>query len=1067
MNSIAWKAIPLLFGSGLCALVYQVAWQRELRLVFGASTAASAAILAIFIGGMGIGSLLLGPRADRHARPLALYARLEMGIAVAAALSPFLLSLVRSIYFALGGHPTLGPVGATIARLVLTALVLAVPTLLMGGTLPAIARAVTSQKDKGRGAMALLYGINTLGAVAGSVLSTFAMLEVFGTRMTLWIAALVNLLVAIVGNVMARSLDPIPIDTSSESEETVEPTPSSEPVAPAWFVLVASGAVGFAFFLMELVWYRMLGPLLGGTVFTFGLILATALTGIGLGGAFYAILGRNRPARLHWFAITCIVEAIFIAIGWALGDRLALLALQLRALSVFGFGGYVAGWAVITGILILPAAFVSGVQFPMLIALLGRGRSQVGKHAGHAYAANTAGAMLGSLAGGFGLMPLLTAPGCWKLVVFLLVGIGIAAALLSAFREQRFLRASFPLALAVFGLLLLGAEGPTALWRHSAIGAGRAPHIETENDYRQWRNRVRANIAQEWEGIESSVALNAQNDVAFMVNGKSDGAALGDSPTQVMSGLLGALIHPEVKKGAVIGLGTGSTAGWLGKLPTLERLDVVEIEPVILEVARAFDPVNGGVLDNPKVHITVEDAREFLATTRERYDLIFSEPSNPYRAGIASLFTVEFYEAVAKRLEQNGVLLQWVQGYEIDARTLRLIYATLNQVFPYIETWELRTQDLLLIASREPIVHDVERMRARIQEEPFRSALANTIRVNDLEGVLGHFVATTEFTKHLLDGYDGPLNTDDLSPVEFGFAREVGAGASNLTYDMRWMAAQIGEHRPNLPAGSVDWEKVADAWSAFPLFVDELPPPPNQPTTPEQWRVLARYHFGQLNLEHVLRAWRQQNAAPTNPTDLEMLALALAEDGNDEALVHAEKLQKTFAPADVDAIVARLAFRKGQIDEAFHALSASLKRYRHDPWIHWASMYLALDLAEQLAYAEPKRMPEIMELLEKPFVLHRLDGRRDDLRLELSQLLDDPKACASVIEEQEPFVPWHSSFLTTRQACYHRAGHPLFEKAARELETFYAHESMRLADITLPLREKEEPRAQEEAESLE
>lgn len=1046
MTSTAWKAIPLLFGSGLCALVYQVAWQRELRLVFGASTAASAAILAIFIGGMGIGSLLLGPRADRHARPLALYARLEIGIAVAAALSPFLLSLVRTIYFALGGHPTLGPVGATVARLVLTALVLAVPTLLMGGTLPAIARAVTSQNDKGRGAMALLYGINTLGAVAGSVLSTFAMLEVFGTRMTLWVAALVNLLVAIVGNMMARSLDPIPIDTSSK-QEAVEPAPTEQTITPAWFVLLASGAVGFAFFLMELVWYRMLGPLLGGTVFTFGLILATALTGIGLGGGFYAILGRNRPARLHWFAITCIVEALLIAVGWALGDRLALLALQLRSLAIFGFGGYVAGWAVITGILILPAAFVSGVQFPMLIALLGHGRSQVGKHTGRAYAANTAGAMLGSLAGGFGLMPLLTAPGCWKLVVFLLMGIGVAAALLSAFREQRFVRAALPLSLAVFGLLLLGAEGPTALWRHSAIGAGRAPRIETANDYQQWRNQVRANIAQEWEGIESSVALNAQNDIAFMVNGKSDGAALGDSPTQVMSGLLGALIHPEVKKGAVIGLGTGSTAGWLGKLQTLERLDVVEIEPIILEVARAFDPVNAGVLDNPKVHITVEDAREFLATTRERYDLVFSEPSNPYRAGIASLFTVEFYEAVAKRLEQDGVLLQWVQGYEIDARTLRLIYATLNEVFPYIETWELRTQDLLLIASREPIVHDVERMRARIQEEPFRSALANTFRVNDLEGVLGHFIATTEFTKHLLDGYDGPLNTDDLSPLEFGFAREVGAGATNLTQDMRWLATQIGEHRPKLAAGSVDWTKVADAWSAFPLFVDESPTPPTQPTTPEQWRVLARYYFSQLSLENVLLAWRNQSAAPTNPTDLEMLALALAEAGEDEALVHAEKLQKTFAPADVDAIVARLAFRKGHLDEAHQALSASLNRYRHDPWLHWASMYLALDLVEKLAYAEPKRIPELLQLLEKPFVLHRMDSRRDDLRLELAQMLEDPNACASVVEEKEPFVPWQSGFLATRQACYHRAGHRLSDMATLELESFHANEPIRFADL--------------------
>jgi len=876
------------------------------------------------------------------------------------------------------------------------------------------------------------------------------MLEVFGTRMTLWVAALVNLLVALVGNVMARGLDPIPIDSSEPAPKAAESASSEEgvTVTPAWFVLLASGAVGFAFFLMELVWYRMLGPLLGGTVFTFGLILATALTGIGLGGAFYAILGRNRPARLHWFAITCIVEALLIAIGWALGDRLALLALQLRSLSIFGFSGFVAGWAVITGILILPAAFVSGVQFPMLIALLGHGRSQVGKHTGRAYAANTAGAMIGSLAGGFGLMPLLTAPGCWKLVVVLLMAIGSVAALLSAFKEQRFLRASLPLSLAVFGLLLLGAEGPTALWRHSSIGAGRAPVIETANAYQSWRNQVRANIVQEWEGIESSVALNGRDDIAFMVNGKSDGAALGDSPTQVMAGLLGALIHPEVKTGAVIGLGTGSTAGWLGKVSSLERLDVVEIEPIILDVARAFDPVNAGVLDNPKVHITVEDAREFLATTRQRYDLVFSEPSNPYRAGIASLFTVEFYEAVAERLEKNGMLLQWVQGYEIDARTLRLIYATLNAVFPYIETWELRSHDLLLIASREPIVHDLERIRARVQEEPFRSALANTFRVTDVEGLLGHYVAATDFTNRLLSGYDGPLNTDDLSPVEFGFARNVGAGAMNLAADMRWLAAQTGHHRPALPQGSVDWAKVADAWSSFPLFLHESPPPPSRPQTPAQWRTLARSYFSQLNLEGVLMAWRRQDAAPTNPTDLEMLALALADAGDEEALVHAEKLRQTFAPGDADAIVARLAFRKGDHDAAHRALSASLRRYRQDPWVLGLSMHLSLDLAAQLGQVEPQRIPELLQLLEKPFVLYRMETRRDEIRLELAQMAADPKVCASVLEEKEPFVPWEAGFLATRQACYHRAGHHLAETALLELETYHANEPMRVADIT-------------------
>src|SRR5262245_47708651 len=203
MRRHTWTISALLFGSGFCALVYQIGWVREFRLIFGASTAASAAVLAVFVGGLGIGGLLLGPRADRHPRPLLFYAQLETIVAIFAALSPFLLSLVRAAYLASGGSETLGSALATGGRLVLGALVLAVPTIAMGGTLPAAARAATRSGDVGRRDAAALYALNTLGAVAGALIATFVLLELFGTRQTLWLAAGVNLLIAIT----ARSLD--------------------------------------------------------------------------------------------------------------------------------------------------------------------------------------------------------------------------------------------------------------------------------------------------------------------------------------------------------------------------------------------------------------------------------------------------------------------------------------------------------------------------------------------------------------------------------------------------------------------------------------------------------------------------------------------------------------------------------------------------------------------------------------------------------------------------------------------------------------------------------------------
>src|SRR5215468_2078720 len=282
MNVPMRRTALLLFGSGLCALVYQVAWIREFRLIFGASTAASAAVLAIFVGGLGAGSILLGPRADRHARPLLFYEQLETLIAVFAAVTPLLLWLVRALYVALGGSVVLGVFGGTLLRLVLSALVLLVPTMLMGGTLPAAARSVETDDDLGRKRTALLYGINTLGAVTGAALSTFALLETLGTRRMLWAATIVNLFVATSARVLSRSLP------ASEPAQAAAAGPADRPPR---FVLGAAAAVGFAFFLMELVWYRMLGPLLGGTTFSFGLILAIALLGIGLGGLLYGTFG--------------------------------------------------------------------------------------------------------------------------------------------------------------------------------------------------------------------------------------------------------------------------------------------------------------------------------------------------------------------------------------------------------------------------------------------------------------------------------------------------------------------------------------------------------------------------------------------------------------------------------------------------------------------------------------------------------------------------------------------------------------------------------------------------------
>jgi spermidine synthase len=1042
----------LLYGSGLCALIYQVAWQREFRLVFGASTAASAAVLAIFIGGLGAGSLLLGKRADRSERPLAYYATLELLIALSAAATPLLLELVRATYLALGGTVVLGQAAGTGLRLALSAVVLGVPTFLMGGTLPAAVRSVVTDDDKGRRDAAFLYGVNTLGAVTGSILATFFMLEIFGNRSTLWVACAINALVAMVARHLARRQPTLP--TAAEPIAIATDAPSSTAAVPVWLTSTAAAVVGAAFFLMELVWYRMLGPLLGGTVFTFGLVLACALLGIGIGGALYGRLDRKKSATLLGFAATCLLEALLIALPFALGDRLALVTLFLKPFGALGFAGHVASWAVIASVVVLPPAIVAGFQFPLLLGLLGQGRKALGAQLGWLYVFNTGGAIVGALAGGFGLLPLLGAPGCWRLVAYTLLGLGLFAAAFGLRGSVRGLRSLVPGALALAVVLLLQATGPTAAWRHSQIGVGRVALADKNNPNRlhDFVSGQRRTVVWEAEGVESSVALQAIDAYAFVVNGKVDGNARGDAATQVMGGMIGALLHPAPKKAMVIGLGTGSTAGWLGAVPGMERVDVAELEPAILEVAARCAPVNHDVMKAKNVRIQIGDAREILLTTRDRYDVVLSEPSNPYRAGIASLYTQEFYRAAKAKLTPGGVFLQWVQAYEIDAQTVRTVYATLASVFGNVETWQMEYNDLLLVATDAPIMIDAARTRERIAAEPFATALAVAWRTSGFEGFLGHYLANGRLARAVAEAEKGFVNTDDRNWVEFGFARHVFSRRQFGPADVLTTARARGEHRPQL-RGEVDWSLVElEQLTPF-TRVQKAPPHIGTASPDVKASSQAQREHAAGNYPAAREAWLRVGRDPRTLNELAVAAEVFADVGDDARARPLIDRWAQLLPTEAAFAEARLLRRQGKLEASADVLAAAFVRWRADPWPELFMGRAALGLAADLARREARTRDGLWRALSEPFAIRALDEGRHSLRLELAPLMAAPSACVDALAPLEPFVPWDAPLLKLRRDCYARNRHPLAHLAQAHVDAFVAYEpSVFAADLPAPAR---------------
>ncbi|HEV8630138.1 MAG TPA: fused MFS/spermidine synthase [Thermoanaerobaculia bacterium] len=1029
----------LVFGSGLCALVYQVTWLRELRLVFGASTPASAAVLAVFMGGLGFGGLLLGRRAERAAEPLAFYGRLERWVAVTAGISPLSILAARHAYLAAGGSAALGTMGSAAVRLALTALVLGVPTFLMGGTLPAVGRAVTAAVDPGRRSLGLIYGCNTLGAVAGAALTTFLLLETIGQRKSLWIAALVNLLISAAALRLSRRWSATPASPAGDAPPAGDVTsgaaavdaaataaPPRAAVAPLAVVLVAAALVGFAFFLMELVWYRLMAPLFGGTTYTFGTILLLALAGIGAGGLLYGAVARWRLPSLAAFAATCALEALLLIVPLALAHRLALLASILRALSATGFGGLVLGWLVVGGLVVLPASLVAGYQFPLLVALLGSGRREIAAQIGLVAACNTAGAIAGSLAGGFGLLPLLGAPGSWRFATLLLVALALVAAAAGGGSRAPLLRA-LAAAAALGAALVCLLPGPGALWRHGEIGSSRSPiTATTPNELRERVLLEESVLVWEEDGRESGVAVRAVNGLSFSINGKTDGNARLDASTQVMSPLVGAMLHPGPRTALVIGLGTGSSAGWLATVPTMQRVDVVELEPAVVRVARDCAPVNQAVLANPRVRLHLGDGREFLLTHDRPWDLIVSEPSNPYLAGIASLFTTEYYRAAAQRLRPGGVFVQWLQAYRVDAAVVASVYASLVEVFPYVETWATNGADLLLVASATPLRHDLERQRRLVASEPYRRALADGWGVAGIEGFYAGFVAAPAFARRMAASGE-PQNVDDRPVIEFALSRDLTGGSFSIAELQRLVPP--AERSP--PGLALDWQQVRTARALRDLATGGGPPASVGPFGQGRWLV------GQ---------GAAGPAAGAGEQPLVGLLLAgeqLAERGDERAEAVAAALLAE-RPVEAHALRARSLLRRGRREEALAEVEQALVGYRHDPWPWPVLMSRTLGLAMELA-GDPAAARRLLAATAEPFAVRMLELDRRSLRLSLAGVAGGD-ACIAVFHEVEPHPLWNESALRQRAACYARAGDALTDRAHDDLVRFLADQPPSVLD---------------------
>jgi spermidine synthase len=503
----------------------------------------------------------------------------------------------------------------------------------------------------------------------------------------------------------------------------------------------------------------------------------------------------------------------------------------------------------------------------------------------------------------------------------------------------------------------------------------------------------------------------------------------------VMAGLVGPMLHPAPKTACVIGLGTGSTAGWLAAVEGMTRVDVAELEPAIIRVAEDCHHVNRDVLHMPNVNLHIGDGRELvMAHDGEPWDVIFSEPSNPYRAGIASLFSQDFYVAAAEKLSDDGVFVQWLQAYEIDPSTVESVYATMASVFPYVETWQGCPNDLLLIASKKPIVHDVARVQARAAQEPYASALARVWGVKGAEGFYSAFLAGDPMARAILAAKPEEISTDDMPRLEFGFARGLGRNAFKLS-EAIGLAKRLGTEQPPVPPGSLDGPQLLEARSARMVASYTLgdPPPSDNPIVT---RARARSAWLDGRLADAREGWRRAgDVEAVQPLDLLVIGESAAFTGDVEPLTRATGgLRAAGREAEAKLIEARLAAKQDRLDDAVALLAQGFVLARSDPWLVPAMVDRALLLATQLA-TTPARAAPLWEALKEPFAAHIENDKRLMRRFTLAGALDFATHCVEALEPMEPWVPFTPSFLTDRVRCYQANSHPLLDRALEDVET--------------------------------
>ena len=705
-RTIVTIVVICFFLSGLTGLIYEILWTRMMVKIIGAAPFAVSIVVSVFMGGLGLGSYLASRFIGRIKDPLKLvyvYGVLEIVIAAYCMAFPIFLSAFQSIFAPLYNQLFSHFMLYSVLTFLGCSLLLIVPATCMGATLPILCRFYVKNLGHAGNRVGRLFGINTIGAAAGSLLCGFWLIDWLGIWGSQVLAVLVNATIGLTCIWIGVRVEPHLIEmepVQSKSDQIIGSASPTTSRRMAMGALIVFGISGFCAMAYEVIWSRLLGLVAGPTTYSFTLVLVTFITCLALGSIIFGWLGDRVRCPMHLLLKTQCLAALFVLLASQLLGNSQVFFSKLIFFSQENFAQlHLAKAIAIFGFLCCPT-FLLGASLPLVSKIYSRSAGNIGQSVGLAYAINSIGAVLGSFCAGFILIPVVGKERAISTVVALQIVICLLVAWVCYTPVNKSFRKLVPLFLAGLAGLVLCMDYPQ--WNRHLLSRGiyhRFSNFDSGNIATlNWSEslfpgddlfpaRSRNKLIYYGDGIgglttvSESTNVMGKTELFMYIEGKSDASSMQDMPTQTLMAHLPLLFHVNPKTVMVLGLASGITAGEVLYYP-IERLDVLEISPHVVEGSSFFRPWNNRVVSDPKTDLIIQDGRAHLQLTDRTYDIIISEPSNPWMAGLANLFTQEFFELARNRLSSNGIFVQFFHSYEMDWRLFSLVGRTFAEIFP-------------------------------------------------------------------------------------------------------------------------------------------------------------------------------------------------------------------------------------------------------------------------------------------------------------------------------------------------------------------------------------------------